>query len=500
MTIKENHHSVVIIGAGAAGLFAARTLIKSGNFSPGEIVILEAQDYVGGRIKTINKNSIPLELGAQWIHGRGDNPLWKFVQEKGIHISEITNSDGNGIFVTHSGKMPPKKLCEETLEFLESLHNDINDLIDEEGNLSKGITFSLGYYWQYRFNEWLQQFIGIESEEEIAWRKKVYDWKILWEKCDASGYDLKRASIITRANYKVYEGGNASFGSGYDSVIQALIEELNGKVEIKLQTEVNKVTKNDAIKKTSIHTLDGSLYVCDTCIITVSLGVLKSNPDLFDHETIRWPPSVFRAIRRIRFGNICRIKLDFVHRFWDEETKGFMILRDSETMNGYDDDDEKDPLYHYIYGFDTILNHPNMLMGWISGEESRVLESISDSEIGDACVNLLKKLTSQMKLKVPIQLKEVIVTRWFTNKFTRGAYSHATNDCDRKNIKHADLLEPVYYPQGLPAVMLAGEATDDIHTGTVHGAMCSGIKQANKLLEMNAQILNLDHKVELETA
>uniref|UniRef100_A0A0K2UVK5 Peroxisomal N(1)acetylspermine/spermidine oxidaselike [Latimeria chalumnae] n=1 Tax=Lepeophtheirus salmonis TaxID=72036 RepID=A0A0K2UVK5_LEPSM len=97
-----------------------------------------------------------------------------------------------------------------------------------------------------------------------------------------------------------------------------------------------------------------------------------------------------------------------------------MILRDSETMNGYDDDDEKDPLYHYIYGFDTILNHPNMLMGWISGEESRVLESISDSEIGDACVNLLKKLTSQMKLKVPIQLKEVIVTRWFTNKFTRG--------------------------------------------------------------------------------
>ena len=49
-----------------------------------DVVILEALDRIGGRIHTIPVNGDWAELGAQWIHGRGENPLWKFVQENKV--------------------------------------------------------------------------------------------------------------------------------------------------------------------------------------------------------------------------------------------------------------------------------------------------------------------------------------------------------------------------------------------------------------------------------
>ena len=49
-----------------------------------KVIVLEAEDRLGGRIETIPKNGNVIELGAQWIHGRGENPLWKFVVENKV--------------------------------------------------------------------------------------------------------------------------------------------------------------------------------------------------------------------------------------------------------------------------------------------------------------------------------------------------------------------------------------------------------------------------------
>ena len=73
---------VVIIGAGASGLYACYCLVTRGLTE--NIIILEAEDRVGGRIHTIPYNGHWLELGATWIHGRGENLLWKFVEEKQV--------------------------------------------------------------------------------------------------------------------------------------------------------------------------------------------------------------------------------------------------------------------------------------------------------------------------------------------------------------------------------------------------------------------------------
>ena len=62
-------YDVIIIGAGCAGMKAAETLSSNGIKN---ILVLEAQERIGGRINTIWLNGdkkVPLEMGANWIHG-----------------------------------------------------------------------------------------------------------------------------------------------------------------------------------------------------------------------------------------------------------------------------------------------------------------------------------------------------------------------------------------------------------------------------------------------
>src|SRR5262245_38682524 len=61
--------TVIVIGAGAAGLAAAHRLAKSGI----AVTVLEARDRIGGRIRTVHEEGwpVPLEGGAEFIHGEG---------------------------------------------------------------------------------------------------------------------------------------------------------------------------------------------------------------------------------------------------------------------------------------------------------------------------------------------------------------------------------------------------------------------------------------------
>src|SRR5262249_4424352 len=68
MGAKSHEHEVIVIGAGVAGLAAARHLHDAGLTA----TVLDARDRIGGRIFTIrdSRSTLPIELGAEFVHGR----------------------------------------------------------------------------------------------------------------------------------------------------------------------------------------------------------------------------------------------------------------------------------------------------------------------------------------------------------------------------------------------------------------------------------------------
>jgi monoamine oxidase len=83
MTDLPSDVDVAVIGAGAAGIGAARRLREAGTAS---IVVLEARERVGGRVHTIAPAGFPLDRGAEWLHSADRNPLSPIAQHLGFSV------------------------------------------------------------------------------------------------------------------------------------------------------------------------------------------------------------------------------------------------------------------------------------------------------------------------------------------------------------------------------------------------------------------------------
>lgn len=79
----RNDPDVVVIGAGCAGIAAARALIAAGK----SCVVLEAGERVGGRAYTSDVLGAPFDHGATWLHQANENPLTRFI---GDHLDHDT--------------------------------------------------------------------------------------------------------------------------------------------------------------------------------------------------------------------------------------------------------------------------------------------------------------------------------------------------------------------------------------------------------------------------
>jgi len=101
--------SIVIVGAGFAGISAARYLKRHGH----DAIILEARDCIGGRIRTIHDFGVPVDLGAAWLHGGPGNPLKKIAQEipVAIRVSDYSNLAFCGV-QSENGFVDPLKAAE----------------------------------------------------------------------------------------------------------------------------------------------------------------------------------------------------------------------------------------------------------------------------------------------------------------------------------------------------------------------------------------------------
>ncbi|KAL0349363.1 UNVERIFIED_CONTAM: Polyamine oxidase 1 [Sesamum angustifolium] len=130
--------SVLIVGAGISGITAAKVLAENG---VEDVVILEAADRIGGRIRKEEFGGVTVELGAGWIAGVGGkqmNPVWELAGRSNLRtcFSDYSNARYN-IYDT-TGKIFPSGVAAESYnKAVESAvaklrNQDSNNPVDDE--------------------------------------------------------------------------------------------------------------------------------------------------------------------------------------------------------------------------------------------------------------------------------------------------------------------------------------------------------------------------------
>ncbi|XP_015781614.1 spermine oxidase [Tetranychus urticae] len=484
---------VAIVGAGIAGLGAALTLVKAG-FN--RVTIYEAQDYIGGRIKSLKHDDNYLELGAQWIHGQEDNVLFEMASEQGL-IASTEASEGVGYFCTQNGHKIDPSLVNQVIMFLDTIKMSLSNgdykldylrnNVDEEKNLNN---VSVGEIFKTRFKKWMES-KKFKSPQDGELVQGIFNWFMKFEKIDNSCTSLDQLSIISYSLYRTCEGVPLNnFKSSYSSFIESLLESIP-EVIIKINCPVKQVKYHPTLENKASLTLgDGSTVYANHVIITSSIGFLKHNMDSFFEPKL--PLQKRLIIQTMGFGTVNKIYLVFDESFWQPCDLGFQMVWLEEEKANYSD--QYPPWVYDISGIDTVAGQPNVLVGWIGGKGAELIEKESDETLLRVFHSLLTRfLPSIVHREIPKPIK-IIRTSWYSNKYVRGAYSNRTVAFAKLNVSIDELTKPLTVSYQLenektkcrvdwPLILFAGEATDDKFFSTAHGALSSGIREASRLIQ-----------------
>lgn len=171
---------------------------------------------------------------------------------------------------------------------------------------------------------------------------------------------------------------------------------------IQFQKEVRSINWNSQPFAT-VECEDGTRIDADHIICTVSLGVLKERYLSMFRPVL--PPVKCNAIEGLTLGTVDKIYLEFDSPFWPDDWNGFSLLwtqGDQEAIR----EREEDQWLEAVFGFFCVDYQPNILCGWISGARARRMEMLSEQEVFDGVVKLLRMfLKTTMNVKDPIRIK-----------------------------------------------------------------------------------------------
>ncbi|XP_066589216.1 spermine oxidase-like isoform X2 [Prorops nasuta] len=472
---------IIIVGAGMAGIAAAKTL-EDNNFR--DYLLLEAQEQVGGRINTINWNQTWIDCGAQFLHGN-QSKLAEICYKNHL-LSAQQAKDGEGIFLLPDGTEVPQKFVYEIDDLIRDALEECED--SKRGEIIQQQYGNIGTYLKACLKLNLCQ-----KNESLMIRKikrQIFDWNVKFLMIDNSCFTLEELSVKHWGKFKFVGGPeHLLFKHGYQALTRTLTDGINKK-NIKLNTVVDNITFKKILSNDeppiSVTLSNKSQILSDCIIITCSLGYLKENHKRMFGSSL--PSSWSQAINSLGFGVINKIFLYFDEPWWDLNAKGFQFMW-PEDFNSLG---EKLAAWtRYLTGFDILQNIPGVLLGWVGGEGAYIIEELSEKVVALDCMKLIRYYLKRDNIPEPKMCKH---TKWYKNKFIRGSYSHITTKCDDLDITPAVLAEPCWLKiaqngciKNVPVMMLAGEATHESFYSTTHGAYETGVNQAQKFLNYYSQ-------------
>ncbi|BET01714.1 Flavin containing amine oxidoreductase [Nesidiocoris tenuis] len=459
------HHKIVIVGAGLAGLAAAKTLVSGGI---DDFKILEAQDYPGGRVMTeIVQNGV-IELGAQWAHV-STSRMVEFAKEFGL-ASPIESSEGSGAYYYPGGREIPAALVEEIQNVVSAILENCAALYGAE----KGgdVPATVGEFLGREFEKYLKS--CDDSEEDDRLKRDLFDWHVRFQLIDNScdRLDDLSARLWGQFGDSGSEQEHVNLAGGFSRLVTSLVELLPSGA-LMTSCPVTRVFRDGNCR---IVCEDGRQYSADYVLITSSIGFLRENGDFFEPPL---PEKYRNAIENIGFGTVNKIFLFYDDPWWGDLQGIQLVWNSSDKLNKFANGAMS--WVDGLTGFDTVTSCDNVLLGWVGGRGAKECENLSENEIGSHCTAVLRHFTGRPTVPEP---SRVIRSKWNSNRFVRGAYSHLTsNSSDCQDILSEPLNSIDDTGQSRPSLFFAGEALHKKYYSTANGAFDSGEFQANRILD-----------------
>uniref|UniRef100_A0A1A9VI93 Amine oxidase domain-containing protein n=1 Tax=Glossina austeni TaxID=7395 RepID=A0A1A9VI93_GLOAU len=486
---QERGPQIIIIGAGAAGLACAMKLLDNG-FT--RVRILEAENRIGGRIFTIPFGNNVIDLGAQFCHGEEDNIVYEMLSNRELletSAAVYTKYD----CIRSNGEV----LSQDVTEVLKSA---IASIFDEPIEARPHEPFS--EYLRERFFQVVGRQEGIHkrvAEEFFENFKKV--------ESSETAFGVEEASAKGVCEYWVCPGDymlnfrNKGFISFLRVLIDSSEDHFLGKIEnrINFNCTVEQIEWDQPNGKATVRCNNENLtFEADHVIVTASLGVLKERADTLFVPQL--PLKKKRAIVALGYASTCKIFLEFPQKFWPEDWSGFTTLwrkQDVEKLRR-----SKWAWLEEIFGFYCVNYQPRVLLGWIVGPYVLKIESLTHDVVQMGCMKLLRRFLNSWLIPEPVT---VCVTNWHSNLNFRGSYSFRSMLTEELGVSAEQLADPLAIvvdnkncqndsdsdstskksPTTFikPVVQFAGEATSSHYFSTVHGAVESGFREADRILQ-----------------
>jgi len=435
----QNSH-ILVIGTGATGLMAARTLSKAGR----KVTILEARNRCGGRIHTLNEEMFfkNAELGAEFVHG--DLPVTlNLLKEAGI---------------------PYHSAAAEMLHYKNGKFNREGEFKDWDKVVSK-----LG---ELKHDISIKDFLDKEfpGEEHKELRVSVIRF--------VSGYDTadpaRASSFALREEWKNEdEGAQHRVEGGYGVMIKYLEDECKQEgAQIYLNSIVKEIHWQPG--KVKVIAQDGAIYEAGQIIIAMPLGVLQAEKS--QTGAITFLPEIKeqnKAIQSMGFGSIIKVLLEFDEPFWEDEDAEELAGISLENM-GFVLSDETIPTW-----WTQAPQHSPVLTGWLGGLPAFEKKDSSSEDILQISLqsvsNIFKRSVDELKDK----LIAFDIANWTADPFTLGSYAYDTIEAPASRKL---LNEPVEN-----TIFFAGEYLyEGPAMGTVEAALTSGLEAAKRIIGLNA--------------
>jgi monoamine oxidase len=434
MTKSSHVPDVAVLGAGAAGLSAARVLAESGC----SVLILEARDRIGGRIFTVGDPALqfPIELGAEFIHGRAPATL-ELLQQSGARAVDTAGSR----WTVRDGRATPRDVVfGAALELMRRVDSM------SEADLS------------------VEDFLARHASDR-AMEAACSHVRMMVEGFDAA--DPRRASVRAIAReWSGMDGGQSRPENGYGALAAHLARSLDGAgAFLKLQTAVESVDWAGNEVRISASTPAGPFQaVARRALVTFPVGVLQLPPGT--PGAVRFAPPLEEkadALRGVAAGHVVKVVLRFRRAFWDEAQDG--RFQQAGFLHS--------PQSVFRTLWTSLPARVPLLTAWTGGPHAQRLQGAKPSEVVDSALESVQSIFGAGPA-VRDELAASYVHDWQQDPYSRGAYGYIT-------VGGGGAPEALARPLR-DRLFFAGEATSAAELGTVEAALESGRNAARQIL------------------